>query len=59
MSELDPFNGDTDACLAHINLQKFPVKETLYGFRQCGTYHTVFNSNPTQELDDALVIDSN
>ena len=27
MSELDPFNGDTDACLAHINLQKFPVKE--------------------------------
>jgi hypothetical protein len=59
MSELDPFNQDVDAGLAHINLQKFPVSETLYGFRQCGTYHTVFNNNPNQELDDALVIDNN
>ena len=50
---IDPFNGDHEAGLQHIHLIGLPVRETLHDFRQCGTYHSVFNNNPDGVMEES------
>ena len=52
MSTLDPFDGDIDKGLEHMDLILLPVRAPLKHFRQCGTYQTVYNNNPDNVIGE-------